>query len=153
MPRTEAVSFIQTEEGRAIPKDALTFNYEYSLTDHLGNSRVNFDTSIGSAHQESDEYYAFGMDIPGTIPFPKNEYLYNKKELQENIKLYDYGARFYDPVIAKWTSFDPLAEKGRRWSPYNYGEDNSTRNIDPDGMEVISYEGEAAQEAFKSLSR
>jgi RHS repeat-associated protein len=75
----------------------------------------------------------FGAAFP-SYANPQNEYLYNKKELQEELGQYDYGARFYDPVIARWMSVDPLAEKNRRFSTYVYGKDSPIIMVDPDGM-------------------
>ena len=89
---------------------------------------------------QQDDYYPFGLEINRNVLSPKNEYLYNKKELQEELSEFDYGARFYDPVIARWNTVDPLAELYRRWTPYNYVKDNPIIFTDPDG-DSVSYSG------------
>jgi RHS repeat-associated protein len=139
---TTNIAFIQTEEGRS-RKSGGNYAYEYDLKDHLGNTRVTLtpDPTDGTQQtakvlQEND-YYAFGYGIQSmqiVSPVPKNEYLYNHTELQEETGLYDYGARFYDPVIGRWGSVDPLSEINRRWSPYNYAVDDPIGKIDVDGM-------------------
>ena len=135
---TTTIGFIQTEEGKAVPSGT-SYDYQYFLSDNLGNTRITFSTISGSASTtQTDDYYPFGLEIlRGTAPNPKNEYLYNKKELQEETTEYDYGARFYDPVIARWNIVDPSAEKSREWSPYNYGENNPIKNIDVEGDSII----------------
>jgi len=138
---SESIQYIMTEEGQAAPNGTTNYDYQYFLGDNLGNTRVSFGTKPGVAVKyQKDDYYPFGMEISDTVSSPKNYYLYNKKELQSEFGEYDYGARFYDPVIARWTSIDPLAEIYRRWSPYNYVKDNPIQFTDPDGDSVV-YDG------------
>lgn len=127
--------FIITEEGRAIASGA-TNNYEYHMEDHLGNVRVAFDTHLTTPTTvQQNDYYPFGIAINiGSTPSQKNEYLFNHKELQEETGLYDYGARSYDPIVARWLTADPLTEKFSSVSPYNYCLNNPITTTDEDGM-------------------
>jgi RHS repeat-associated protein len=133
-----SIDFIQTEDGRAVNNSG-TYIYEYNLSDHLGNVRATFNQHpLTGAVQilQTDDYFAFGkrFGIGGA-----NNYLYNGKELQDELSQYDYGARFYDPIVGRWNVVDPLSEISRSHSPYSYGLNNPIRFVDVDGM----YAGEA----------
>lgn len=129
-----SIETIRTEEGVARNNGGV-YSYEYNLTDHLGNVRATFyrNPVTGSLEVfQRDNYYAFGKRK--IVQDGSNRYLYNGKELQDELGEYDYGSRFYDPEIGRFTTIDPLAEMGHRWSPYVYAFDNPVRFIDPDGM-------------------
>jgi RHS repeat-associated protein len=103
--------------------------------------------SISSPIVQETHYDPWGLELTG-LGFQyggikANKYLYNGKELIEDngLQYYDYGARMYDPAIGRWGVHDPLAEKARRQSPYNYALNNPMRFIDPDGMEAYSVMG------------
>ena len=139
----------------------ISYNYVFNYTDHLGNIRLRY--AINPVNQwleilEEDHYYPFGLKHNGynaqnyvfgtlgdgpiqLIPTNPNlldtyKYKFNGKELQTELGLeyYDFGARNYDPALGRWMNIDPLAEKMRRHSPYNYAFNNPIYFIDPDGM-------------------
>ncbi len=108
----------------------------YNTTDHLASIRVITDQA-GTVAEQND-YYPFGKRTntgEQYLLMPTNRYKFNGKELQTiaNMEYLDYGARLYDPTIARWLSVDPLAEKYTSVSPYGYCANNPVNFIDPDG--------------------
>ncbi|MDQ0781690.1 DUF6443 domain-containing protein [Chryseobacterium sp. W4I1] len=131
------LDFVPTSEGFY----SFTENrYIYQYRDHLGNARVSFAKNSAGILEITDvnNYYPFGLSHvggnKGLLGDYKN-YKYNGKELQET-GMYDYGVRFYMPDLGRWGVVDPLAEKMRRYTPYNYAFDNPIRFIDPDGRQA-----------------
>jgi RHS repeat-associated protein len=78
-----------------------------------------------------------------TNPLQKiaNKYLYNGKELQDDLGLgwYDYGARFYNPVLGRFTGVDPISDKFSHLSPYNYASNDPVLKTDLWGLQGVKY--------------
>ncbi|MHB2154429.1 RHS repeat-associated core domain-containing protein [Calditrichota bacterium GD2] len=107
----------------------------------LGNIRVTVDES-GNVKGYND-YYPFGLRMPGrsmNTALNYALYKYSSKELDEEsgINWYYFGARYYDPVIGRWWSVDPLEEKYPGISPYVFTLNNPIKYYDPDGKQVRS---------------
>jgi RHS repeat-associated protein len=87
---------------------------------------------------QSNHYYPFGMRFNQSAAYAstENRYLYNGKELQEDLGLdwYDYGARFYDPAIGRFSTVDPFAEDYSFQTPYAYAANNPITYIDLFGL-------------------
>jgi len=84
---------------------------------------------------------------------PKNQYLYNGKEFHDDNDegLYNYGFRFYDPAIARFTSVDPRAEKYFALTPYAYVANNPLSFIDPRGDTLPSINHNSAERGLDAL--
>ncbi len=143
-----AIDFIKTEEGRALNSSG-TYTYQYNLTDHLGNVRYSFDIYSGAVRKlQEDDYYAFGKRKIATGG--SNNYLYNGKEIQDELGQYDYGARFYDPVIGRWNVVDPKAQLLEMSSPYVYALNSPSSFIDKDGELPIYIGGKTSNDSERN---
>ena len=137
-----------TSAGRIVRWTAADGSVSYRslihLRDHLGSVRAVVDGDTGTVIEASD-YYPFGKRIPTPVtepvaPTSQNRWLFSGKESQSflsaAIPLLDFGARMYDPLTARWTAQDPLAEKYYAVSPYAYCIGNPISLFDPNGTDV-----------------
>ena len=122
-------------EGGYCSFDSDGISYHYYDRDHQGNIRavVNSDGTV----EQIMNYYPFGTPFSdNTAMNPDHQpYKYNGKEFEamHGRHAYDYGARFYDPLLPTWDRMDPLCEKYYHVSPYAYCANDPVNRIDVDG--------------------
>ena len=80
------------------------------------------------------------MNLDGIMPLntsTENRFQYNGKELEKDggVDLSDYGARWYDASVGRFTSVDPLAAEFAWVSPFNYAENEPVGHIDLWGLQ------------------
>ena len=151
--RSTTLEAIYHDEGRLTPKSGGGWQYEYSIRDHLGNTRVTFadkdgDNTISVTNSAStnevlqeNHYTPFGLELGyawmNDAALADSKYTFGGKEFSADfgLKLLDYGARWYDPAVGRWTSVDALANHPNQIdkSPYAYAWNNPIRYDDPDG--------------------
>ncbi|MEL7146137.1 MAG: RHS repeat-associated core domain-containing protein, partial [Bacteroidota bacterium] len=143
------MTFFQHAEGR-VTKNGSSFDYEYHLTDHLGNVRVTVDED-GNPLQR-DDYYPFGLTFNswnGTTPV--NQYQFNGNEMQLEIpNTADFNARFYDAALGRFMMIDPLADVNQEsWNPYHFSYNNPIAFKDPTGLLGEKYTSVEALDSWR----
>ncbi|HUL38610.1 MAG TPA: RHS repeat-associated core domain-containing protein [Thermodesulfobacteriota bacterium] len=111
--------------------------------DHLGSA--SFITDQNGNAKEQIVYFPFGAyravgNVNGTYDydanFPDVHYTFTDQEDDDDLGLYNYGARLYDPVIGKFISPDttvPDPNNPQSLNRYSYALNNPLRYIDPTG--------------------
>ena len=130
------------------------FFFYYYDRDHLGNIRqvVKADRKVNGTVVQTMDYYPFGAQFcHSSAASDVQSRKYNGKELDKmhGLDTYDYGARQYNPVTARWDRMDPLCEKYYAISPYAYCHNNPVMMVDPDGREGIRYTNENGEKVIE----
>ncbi|MGJ1446712.1 RHS repeat-associated core domain-containing protein [Sphingobacterium spiritivorum] len=109
-------------------------NYQYTLTDHLGNTRVVINRNKLS-NGEADvvyyaDYYPFGMVLRSGGVEGRYGYQGQYAEKDGETGWNNFDLRNYDAAIGRWLTVDPY---GQYYSPYVGMGNNPVSGVDPDG--------------------
>ena len=131
--------------GQRIAKLTPSGGADIYLNDHLGSARVMARSGW------SANYYPFGEVASQTGSNVDTRFDFTGQERDEGTGLMYYVGRFYDPVIGRFISVDPLASQLPGWSPYHYTFDNPINFIDPTGL--MPEDDEIPEGIIESLSQ
>ncbi|MEW7278453.1 DUF6443 domain-containing protein [Aquimarina sp. 2201CG1-2-11] len=148
--KNDQLQYIRTPEGYVTPEDT-RYKYVYQYKDHLGNVRLSYTDADNNGTVEQSEiieesnYYPFGLKMRGYNEIVSSHgnstaqlIGYGGKEQQSELGLewMDFGARNYDPSIARWTTIDPVTHFNM--STYTAFDNNPVYFADPSGTTTVS---------------
>ena len=124
----------------------LTYSYGY-LSDGTKTSADcgsgSGSTAQGLRYRGSFVYEILGGEVE-RLQSSGNRHRFGGKEEQRigstDLKLLDFGARYYDAFACRWTSLDPLAWKYPAITPYSYCAGNPVNLVDPEGKDIYSFD-------------
>ena len=144
----DKLQYMLTPEGtvsRSEGSAGTSYTYNYFKKDHIGSTRAVLSAVDDTLQTvQSTDYYPFGLAF-STNNLNKNKYLFSGKELQDGnlggsmLGLYDFGARHYDPFVARWLKQDRYAAKYASASPYGYCLNNPIGFSDPTGDTIVVF--------------
>ena len=110
--------------------------HRYYVRDYLGSTRTVIDEE-GNVLQ-STAYYPSGVPLTPNDLAPQTIKLHTGKDLfdLQGAGWYDNHARYYDCLLGRFTTQDPLAEKYPGLNPYNHCANNPLKFVDKDGMRI-----------------
>lgn len=154
-------AFITSVNGSAVyeyyitpekPNGTLSFVYENGtaqaynftvnnlvVTQYQNQSKALYVAAI----QSLQDYYAFGMQMPGKGYSGTGGYRYGFNGQEKDDEVYGAGNlnsfeyRIYNSRIGRFMSIDPHSDSYPNWNPYNFVFDNPLVLIDPDGRDPI----------------
>ncbi len=133
-----------------------TYQWQYALSDHLGNLRVLFtdkknDGLIAQSVNDSinevltvRNYSPFGLELGGShknLDY-QNRYKYGGKELNNFTGLTDFGRRNFDAPLGRFTSQDRFSEKYYSLNTMGYTAGNPINLVDINGDSLWVTTGE-----------
>ena len=132
--KTEAMKYVHgpgIDEPLAMTKDNDVYFYHQ---DEIGS--VVALTDKKQKVVEAYEYDSFG-NLKQGFTQPMQLFTYTGRIFDVETGLYDYRARYYDPIEGRFIQKDPIGFKGGDVVLYSYTQNNPVNNIDPSGLGPI----------------
>lgn len=128
--RNDTLERILTTTGYITPEG----EYHHYLKDYQGNNRMVLNES-GQTIERTD-YYPYGMSFADSEHHQPYKYSGKELETMNGLRHLDYGARWMDYPVGRFTTIDRYCEKYYNLSPYLYCAGNPINNIDINGDSI-----------------